>query len=247
MFKKKKHDLVKAGVSIESPNNMENNKMNIETELEDLKAKVEAASNCTEATKEAFTLAMELKEKVSSLETALANKEQEIEVLKNQNSEVVAAAEKTKAEADLNLQKLQSDLEAALETVGAYKKKEAEMMKHEKKMKRMAHLMELGLDNETAASTTEKLESLEDEAFESFSQILKSTLTNKVEVSSKETEVVSSEKTVVTAEVLETAEVTPEADLSVGGEDDGPQNTTRAALIDFMYSRLQKKNLNKGE
>ena len=49
-----------------------------------------------------------------------------------------------------------------------------------------------------------------------------------------------------TEEVLEEVEETEALDLTVGGEDDSEVNTTSAALIDFVYSRLGKK-LNKGE
>jgi hypothetical protein len=52
---------------------------------------------------------------------------------------------------------------------------------------------------------------------------------------------------VVTASVLETAEVEEEVNLGVGSDDtEAETNATRAALVDFVRNRLGKK-LNKGE
>jgi len=47
-------------------------------------------------------------------------------------------------------------------------------------------------------------------------------------------------------DILEEVEETEALDLTVGGEDNSEMNTTSAALIEFVYSRLGKK-LNKGE
>ena len=145
------------------------------------------------------------------------------------------------------MKKAKADLETALEAVAAYKTKEAEMMKKEKKMKRASALVEAGIEQSVADETVEKLESLEDDAFASFTTLLLTTTKSKVsteDTQASEIEAVAPQSTV--AEVLETAEVEPSSDLSVGGEEDSMQNT-RAALVDFVYSRLNKKNLNKGE
>ena len=52
--------------------------------------------------------------------------------------------------------------------------------------------------------------------------------------------------TKVDASVLENVEVEKEIDLSVGGDSNTEVESTRAALVDFVYNRLGKK-LNKGE
>ena len=51
---------------------------------------------------------------------------------------------------------------------------------------------------------------------------------------------------VVDASVLETAEVEEAVSLSVGSDEDSQVQNTRAALVDFVCTRLGKK-LNKGE
>ena len=65
-----------------------------------------------------------------------------------------------------------SELESANEVIAVYKMKEEEMAKKEKKMKRMASLLEAGIDNEVAISTTDKFESLNDEAFDAMTSLL---------------------------------------------------------------------------
>ena len=69
------------------------------------------------------------------------------------------------------------------------------------------------------------------------------------EVTTESTTEASEEKTgsAVIEDVLENAEVEPGVDLSVGSEDDSEVQNTRASLIDFVYSRLGKPQLNKGE
>ena len=104
----------------------------------------------------------------------------------------------------------------------------------------MASLLEKGIDQETAASTLEKFESLEDEAFESLAELL-TVAAKKVKKDEKE-----KEKPMASEDVLDTAETVQDADLSVGGAED-PIENTRAALVDFVYNRLNKKHLNKGE
>ena len=51
----------------------------------------------------------------------------------------------------------------------------------------------------------------------------------------------------VSEEVLENVEVEEGVDLSVGSEDDSEVDSTRASLVDFVYSRLGKQQSNKGE
>jgi hypothetical protein len=249
LFVKKNTDFIKAGVFTESPNKTENNTMSVEKDIEELKARVEASSDCAQATKDAYSLAIELKDKITELEATIATQNSELNGLKAANEELVQQTEAAKKmsqeemmKKEEDMKKAKSELDSALETIAAYKGKEAEMMKKEKKMKRMASLLDLGLDNEAATATVDKLESLEDDAFDSFAEVLKATMHSKKKEEKKETKA----EEVVTTDVLETAEVVTEADLSVGGEEDVVQNT-RAALIDFMYSRLNKKNLNKGE
>jgi hypothetical protein len=64
----------------------------------------------------------------------------------------------------------------------------------------------------------------------------------------KKTETKAEENNEDVSEILETAEICQSIDLSVGSENEEPAvENTRAALVDFVYSRLGKKTTNKGE
>ena len=140
------------------------------------------------------------------------------------------------------MKKSKSELDSALEAVAAYKNKEAEMMKKEKKMKRMASLLEKGLDQEVASSAVDQFESLEDSAFDAMIELV-SNAAKKVKMT-EEKKPKASEAEV--EEALDTAEPVNELDLSAGSDESDNTNTTRAALVDFVCARLGKK-LNKGE
>jgi len=254
IFEKKNDAFIKAGVSIQSPEIMENNNMSLESvekNVAEIKNKIEAMTDCEKAINEAKTVASDLQIQNNELAETLKTTQAELSEVKSAFEAAVLEKEEAakKMSEDMKkkeeeMQKMKAEFDATNEILAAYKDKEAEMMKKEKKMKRMASLMEIGLDQNAASETSDRLESLNDEHFDSFAQILKATLASQEETNQSETEVKAEEKT--ESDILDTAEVSPEADLSVGGEDDVEQNT-RAALIDFMYSRLNKKNLNKGE
>jgi hypothetical protein len=253
-LEEKKDDFVKAGVSFTQSSmntNTEINIMSSENKAVDNDTQAQAMSDCAAATQEAYTLVEDLKNQISTLESVVQAKENELTAAKTAYTELAEKIEAAKkmSEEDMmkkeeEIKKTKSDLDAALEAVAVYKTKEVEMMKKEKKMKRASALIEAGIDQSVADETAEKLESLEDDAFASFTSLLLNATKSRVSTESLEKETSFKESTV--AEVLETAEVEPTVDLSVGGEEDSMQNT-RAALVDFVYSRLNKKNLNKGE
>ena len=159
--------------------------------------------------------------------------------MKKQEEEV----EKMKAALEVS----QSALQAANEALAAYKMKEEEMAKKEKKMKRMASLVESGVSEEIASATVDKFESLDDAAFDSIAALVAAVKPPKKEM--KE-ETKAEETTVKTEDVslaLENVETNDqEIDLSVGSETESETQNTRAALVDFVCIRLGKK-LNKGE
>ena len=244
---KKNENLTQAGVNTDCPNNMENNNMSLEQDIADLKSKIEASADCASVTKEAYSLANDLKDRVAQLEKTIQEKEAALSALQLSYDELTSLTEAAKKDSEEEtkkkeemFKKTKSELDEALEALAAYKNKEEEMMKKEKKMKRMASLLEKGIDQETAASTLEKFESLEDEAFESLAELL-TVAAKKVKKDEKE-----KEKPMASEDVLDTAETVQDADLSVGGAED-PIENTRAALVDFVYNRLNKKHLNKGE
>jgi hypothetical protein len=130
------------------------------------------------------------------------------------------------------MKKVKSELEAANEVIAGYKSKEEEMAKKEKKMKRMASLVEAGFDSESASATVDKFESLDDEAFSAMTSLFAGKMPpwlNKKDEETKEED--KSEKSV---------------NLSIGGDVASSEDTTRAELIEFVCARLGKK-LNKGE
>jgi hypothetical protein len=159
--------------------------------------------------------------------------------MKKQEEEV----EKMKAALEVS----QSALQAANEALAAYKMKEEEMAKKEKKMKRMASLVESGVSEEIASATVDKFESLDDAAFDSIAALVAA-----IKPPKKETkEETKAEETIVKTEdvslALENVETNDqEIDLSVGSETESETQNTRAALVDFICIRLGKK-LNKGE
>ena len=187
--------------------------------------------------------ASDLEDRTSQLENTI--KAHESKIVELSTALELALSEKEEAakkdnEKEEELKKTKAELEDALNSLAAYKDKEAEMMKKEKKMKRMASLIENGLDNEEASSTADKFESLDDSAFEAITNLVAAMKIKKKTMASEKTEKED------VSEVLENAEPEKEIDLSVGGEIINETENTRAALVDFVYNRLGK-TLNKGE
>jgi hypothetical protein len=156
------------------------------------------------------------------------------------------------------LEVAQSELNTANETLAGYKAKEAEMLKKEKKAKRMASLVESGLDTETAEATVDQFDSLDDETFASVTALVAAKKNAKVEEETKEKDETSKEEleeqlnkkkasVEADASVLETAEVDESVNLSIASDDESQVQNTRAALVDFVCNRLGKKLINKGE
>jgi len=261
-------DLSIAGVCDNQTNlNVENNIMNLENiqaEVAELKTKIEAmTASSAEVVKEAYALTTELKDKVAALENEIKAKEQTIAELTAAQEAIAAekeeAAKKTaekKVEEEAEMDKTKSDLAAALETIAGYKAKEEEMAKKEKKIKRASALIENGLDTETANATVDKFESMDDETFAAMTSLFAATKKNsnkeeemedeKEEAAKKDTEEAEDTKdkasqNTVDASVLETAEVETGVNLGVGGEAISAVEATRAALVEFVSSRLGKK------
>lgn len=222
--------------------------------------KVEAMNDCTELVKEAYAARDEFKAQASELETSLKTEQEALAELKSSLEALLAekeeAAKKYEEEMkkkDEDKQKMKAELDEALESLAAYKDKEEEMKKKEKNMKRMASLIEAGLENEAAASEVEKFASLEDEAFESVVALLAAmkpkmppSEDDKKEDKKEMMKKKASEEEEL-SEALENVEVAEEADITVGSdESEDEMESTRAALIDFVYNRLGK-TLDKGE
>ena len=119
------------------------------------------------------------------------------------------------------------------------------MAKKEKKMKRMATLIEVGIESEAADATAEKFNDLNDDLFASMTSLLAAKKSSMKEEMIKKNMNKASENT--DTSVLEEVEVAEtEVELGVGGEQESAVENTRAELVEFVCARLGKK-LNKGE
>ena len=248
----KNTDLSLAGVSINQSNlNVENNIMNLEND------KVESSTKeCAEVTKELTASASALEAKATELENtikaqevSLTESKAEIEALRLEREEAAKKMKEEMTKKEEEMTKMKADLDTALETIAGYMKKEAEMMKKEKKMARKASLLEAGIDNDTAEATLDKFEDINDEAFEAIVLLAgkmppwlkdKEDKTKTEDMKKKASEEVAPTESVDPA-VLETAEVEASVNLGVGGEEEDSVESTRAALVDFVSSRLGKK------
>jgi hypothetical protein len=216
----KNDDLLETGVNISQSNeHSENIIMNEQAETETVVA------DCSEATAAAEEVTNQLK---AEIETLKAAHEEAISTVKAE-----AETEKTKMQASLT--ELETKLNEANETIAAY-------MKKEKKMVRKAALIENGFADEELDNILDKFESLSDETFAAMTDMLK--MKKKKEEKMTKAEEVATSNDIT--EVLENVEETTEVNLAVGGEEEAPVESTRAALVDFVYNRLGKK-LNKGE
>jgi hypothetical protein len=182
------------------------------------------------------------------------------ELTQNRDAEILATKEEAAKKMDMMQEekkkmeeektKMKAELDAIEEVLAGYRAKEQEMMKKEKTMKRKASLTEQGVDDETAATVVEQFESMTDEAFDAmtvvFAAMTKKKMQKEDEAKAKEDEAKAKEienttETTIDASVLETAEVENEVNLSVGGEVESEIDSTRAALIDFVRSKIGKK------
>jgi len=257
----------------------ETNTMSLENDIEEIKTKLEAKLAIDELQSANIDLKAQLAtlEKTEAgakaeLETTIQTREATIAELETvvaekdsiiaQRDETIAAKDAELAEKDEVIAKHVTDLEAANEVVAGYKTKEEEMMKKEKKAKRMAALLEAGLENETVGSTADKFEHLSDESFEDMTSLLAEMHSKKekkekkaeddaeagmppalkeaIEEKKKKEEKDKASEDNADAEILEEVEVEEEVNLGVGGEVESEEDSTRAALVDFVRSRLNK-------
>lgn len=246
--------------------NLKETNMSLEKEVVEIKEKMQAMSDYKAAATEAQNLASDLENKNIALQNAL--KAQESILSEVRTALQLALTEKEEAgkkmaenmkKKEEEAMKMKAEVEATNEILASYKDKEAEMMKKEKKMKRMATLLETGLDTELATSTVEKFESLDDASFDSMTEVFAAMLPMKKKMTEEATmypmkkkkmeeeAMMMRKKASEEAEILETIEIENVVDLSVGSEIETSEiSSTRAALVDFVYNRLGKK-LNKGE
>ena len=254
-LEEKNTDFEKIGVINNHVHPKENITMSAENQVENVEQTAESSNKLSEA----LSLVASLKNQLTEAQQSLAAKDAQLEEYLNKRLQITDEDRK-KIQAQLDeavatytatIEQMNVDLDAANEVIAGYKAKEEEMVKKEKKMKRVAELMEAGLDNETAVSSVEKFEALDDASFDGVKTLLAAVKKNPFVKEEKDVEEDKEEtkSSVVLADesVLETAETEQTADLSVGGEVETSESSTRAALVDFVYNRLSKKPHNKGE
>ena len=199
------------------------------------------------------TIITELTEKLAKSEEASAKElERQVAEIQEKLEEAEALTRKMRAEMDED------------------KKKLAEMKKKEVKAKRTASLLECGFDESDLEESLAAYDALNDDAFDAVVAVYKKKMAKHTpehkedkdaeagmppalkealdKKKKKEDETKAENEEFDSAEeILEEVEETEALDLTVGSENEAAEeNVTKAALIDYVYSRLGKK-LNKGE
>ena len=176
--------------------------------------------------------------------------------------EATIKAEEAKAELCAMYEKKMADMHEEMkkdkELLAQYQKQEEDRMMAEMYKRRMASLVEAGLSEEDAEATLKTFESFSEEQFDSIVATLSKVstqnpestteaTTDNVETAESGTEETpeeatdSDEETSEASEILDEVQVEEEVNLAVGGEEESEAENTRAALVDFVYSRLGKK------
>lgn len=254
----KNDDLSKSGVSINQlTSNAENNIMSLEnqTVAEEIKTDVvpatEVVENATEGMQKGMpeleAAMMDKQKELDTLKSAYdalkTKKEEEMAVMKKEMAEKEDMWNKQNSEMNSMIENMQASLKEANETIAGYKSKEEEMKKKEKKAKRLAALIEVGVTNTLAATTVDKFELLDDETFAAMTSLFSVPKAESNEISATEEVSQKEEASVDSTDpaVLETAEVEADVNLSIGGETESKIETTRAALVEYVSSILGKK------
>jgi hypothetical protein len=186
--------------------------------------------------------------KASASEELLALKTS-LEAQISELSEAIAMKNEEMKKKEEEMKKMKAELDSANETVAAYKTKEAEMVKKEKMTKRKAALVDNGVEEDAALAFVEKYENIEDEAFDAMATLfaaMKMKKEDAMKMKMKAEEVAEAEEVVepkVSASDLDNVETESAIDLTVGSDSsEEEENTTRAALVEFVYSKLGKKS-----
>ena len=275
-IKTKEDDLINLGVLLDQPAyTQENINMNPEittviSDITGIKTQMETIINNKQVEENLSAMAANQKKDIVRLEQenvvlqeTVSQQASQIVVmeqtLENQAAEQdkAEAAKKTKEELDKEeddaepamMKKMKAELDLANETIATYHKKEEEMMKKAKKMKRVASMMEVGLDHDSASIAVDQFESLEDETFDYVTNMLSAKMPpwlldkfKKKEDKPADKKKASETTEIVDPSVLDTAEIQEETNLGIGGPEVGSAlESTRAALVEFVYTRIGKK------
>ena len=254
----KKEEIIKSGVFITQANT------NSENTIMSSKEKVTVAEEIELTVSDDVVYTKEASDSIQAKIAGLASANLEME------DEMAQAAKKTKEQIKKmqeEMDKMEDDSEAAIQAIRleldtansiieTYRAAEATMHKKEKNMLRKASLVDKGLDAEIVASILEKFDAMEDEAFDAMTFLFAAGLPPWLEKYKKEKDGTKKEdpkkedpKKKASEDnsdisVLEDVEVEDSVSLSVSEESaESSLNSTRAALVEFVYSKLgNKKN-----
>jgi hypothetical protein len=225
----------------------------LKTEKANLESQLQTVTN--EFTERENAMKKELEETKTSASEELLALKTSLEAQISELSEAIAAKDEEMKKKDEEMKKMKAELDSATETVAAYKTKEEEMMKKDKMMKRKASLVENGVEEDAALAFVEKFLSLEDEAFDAMATLFAAVKTKKedamktkmkaseeeLEAGNEITKEETSAKIKVTSSDLDSVETEDNVDITVGSDSSDEEDSTRAALVQFVYSKLGKK------
>ena len=254
----KKEEIIKSGVFITQANT------NSENTIMSSKEKVTVAEEIELTVSDDVVYTKEASDSIQAKIAGLASANLEME------DEMAQAAKKTKEQIKKmqeEMDKMEDDSEAAIQAIRleldtansiieTYRAAEATMHKKEKNLLRKASLVDKGLDAEIVASILEKFDAMEDEAFDAMTFLFAAGLPPWLEKYKKEKDGTKKEdpkkedpKKKASEDnsdisVLEDVEVEDSVSLSISEESaESSLNSTRAALVEFVYSKLgNKKN-----
>ena len=239
----KKDDFINKGV-IFNQANIQETIMSEETQItEPLAEQVPIMSDHEIAANEAILLAATLTDELAQARIDVAAKDLEVSNLKQE------IASQNEAIAKMN------------KTLEEYAAKDLALTKKAKKDKRVAQLVDNGVDSEAAISTVDKLDSLDDSSFDEITSLLagmplwlKKKMDDKKKMkedtATKSDELIEEENVVLEdiSASLENVETNIDVALSVSLPVESEVQNTRAALVDYICARLGKTlNNNKGE
>jgi hypothetical protein len=225
----------------------------LKTEKANLESQLQTVTN--EFTERENAMKKELEETKASASEELLALKTSLEAQISELSEAIAAKDEEMKKKDEEMKKMKAELDSATETVAAYKTKEEEMMKKDKMMKRKASLVENGVEEDAALAFVEKFLSLEDEAFDAMATLFAAVKMKKedamkmkmkaseeeLEAGNEITKEETSAKIKVTSSDLDSVETEDNVDITVGSDSSDEEDSTRAALVQFVYSKLGKK------
>lgn len=197
---------------------------------------------------------------VTAIQQEMDTVKQELASMYENKTNMEKEKEELMAMYDKKIAEMSEEMQKDKELLASYRNKEEERMMAEMYKKRMASLVEAGLSSEDAETTAKQFESFTDEQFDSIVATLTKVSTQnpestqqvaEAEISTEANEsgaeetseeaTDSEDETSEASAILDTVEVAEEVSLAVGGEEESEAHNTRAALIDFVYSRLGKK------